>query len=75
MIQSGYYDGACDYFNAKYSLWQLDPSGRLKDRLSWNGFRSGHMMYLRKQDISVATDQIREFIRKSTPKPGEAAKY
>ena len=75
MIQSGYYDGACDYFNAKYSLWQLDPSGRLKDRLSWNGFRSGHMMYLRKQDISVATDQIREFIRNSTPKPGEPAKY
>ncbi|MGX5820916.1 S10 family peptidase [Chitinophaga lutea] len=29
LIQSGYYDGACDYFNAKYSMWQLDPSGRL----------------------------------------------
>jgi hypothetical protein len=27
MVQSGYYDGACDYFNAKYNLWQMDPSG------------------------------------------------
>ncbi|NBT16905.1 MAG: carboxypeptidase, partial [Chitinophagia bacterium] len=33
LIQSGYYDGACDYFNAKYSMWQMDPSGKLKDRL------------------------------------------
>jgi carboxypeptidase C (cathepsin A) len=75
LIQSGYFEGACDYFNAKYSLWQMDPSGRLKDRLSWKGYRSGHMMYLRKEDLSVASDQLREFIRNSTPKPGQAAKY
>jgi carboxypeptidase C (cathepsin A) len=75
MILSGYYDGACDYFNAKYSLWQLDPSGRLKDRLSWHGYRSGHMMYLRKEDLSAANDILRDFIKKSTPKPGEPAKY
>jgi hypothetical protein len=27
LVQSGYYDGACDYFNAKYNMWQMDPSG------------------------------------------------
>jgi carboxypeptidase C (cathepsin A) len=75
LIQSGYYDGACDYFNAKYSLWQLDPSGRLKDRLAWKGYRSGHMMYLRKEDLSAANDQLRDFIHKALPKPGEPAKY
>lgn len=75
MIQSGYYDGACDYFNAKYSMWQLDPGGRLKDRLSWKGYRSGHMMYLRKDDLSKGNEDIREFIRKSIPKPGQPAKY
>jgi len=75
LIQSGYYDGACDYFNAKYSLWQLDPSGRLKDRLKWEGYKSGHMMYLRKEDLSVATENLRKFIRESTPKPGQPAKY
>jgi carboxypeptidase C (cathepsin A) len=75
LIQSGYYDGACDYFNAKYSLWQLDPSGKLKDRLHWEGYRSGHMMYLRKPDLAEATDNLRKFIREALPKPGQPAKY
>ncbi len=75
MVQSGYYDGACDYFNAKYSLWQMDPGGRLKNRLSWKGYRSGHMMYLRKQDLETSNQDIREFIKASMPKAGEAARY
>jgi carboxypeptidase C (cathepsin A) len=75
MVQSGYYDGACDYFNAKYNMWQIDPSGRLKDRMSFQGYRSGHMMYLRKEDLATSNEHIREFIKKSTPKPGQAAKY
>lgn len=75
LIQSGYYDGACDYFNAKYSMWQLDPSGRLQDRLSWEGYRSGHMLYLRKEDLAVSSQHLRDFILKSIPKPGEPAKY
>ncbi len=75
MIQSGYFDGATDYFNAKYNMWQLDPSGKMKDRLSWKGYRSGHMMYLRKPDLAVSNEDLREFIKKTTPKPGQAAKY
>jgi carboxypeptidase C (cathepsin A) len=75
LIQSGYYDGACDYFNAKYSMWQMDPSGKLKDRFSWEGYRSGHMMYLRKQDMETSTQSLRNFIKKTTPKPDQPAKY
>ncbi|WP_346317905.1 carboxypeptidase [Chitinophaga sp. YIM B06452] len=75
LFQSGYYDGACDYFNAKYSMWQLDPSGKLKDRLSWEGYRSGHMMYLRKDDLATSNEHLREFILKSIPKAGQPAKY
>jgi carboxypeptidase C (cathepsin A) len=75
MIQSGYYDGACDYFNAKYSMWQMDPGGKLKDRLSWHGYRSGHMMYLRKDDLKTGNDDIRTFIKAALPKPGDAARY
>jgi len=26
LFQSGYYDGATTYFNAKYTMWQVDPS-------------------------------------------------
>ena len=75
LVQSGYYDGACDYFNAKYSMSQLDPGGRLKDRMTWKGFRSGHMMYLRKEDLATANDQLREFILNSIPKAGQPAMY
>jgi carboxypeptidase C (cathepsin A) len=75
LIQSGYFDGACDYFNAKYSMWQLDPGGRLKDRLQWEGYRSGHMLYLRKEDLSAANQHLRDFIQKAIPEPGKPAKY
>ncbi|MCF6279200.1 MAG: carboxypeptidase [Flavobacteriaceae bacterium] len=75
MVQSGYFDGATTYFAAKYTMWQIDPSGKMKDRLEFRGYRSGHMMYLRKQDLELSNEDIRKFIKKSLPKEGQAAKY
>ncbi len=72
--QSGYYDGATNYFAAKYTLSQIDPSGKMKDRLYFKGYRSGHMMYLRNEDLIKANDDLREFIVNSSSK-GKAAKY
>lgn len=74
MFQGGYYDGATTYFNTKYTMWQLDPSGKLKDRLSFHGYRSGHMMYLRREDLKAANAHLREFIENTTTK-GKSAKY
>lgn len=75
LIQSGYFDGATTYFDAKYTMWQLDPSGKMQDRLSFKGYRSGHMMYLRNEDLKKANDDLREFILKTLPKAGEPAMY
>ena len=75
LVQSGYYDGACDYFNAKYNLWQMNAGGKLKDRMDWIGYRSGHMMYLRKQDIETSNDDLRKFIQKTMPREGQPAKF
>jgi len=75
MIQSGYFDGATTYFNAKYTMWQLDPGGKMKDRLSFKGYRSGHMMYLRAEDLKSANDDIREMILNTMPGKGVPAKY
>lgn len=75
MVQSGYYDGATKYFDAKYTMWQIDPSGKMKDRFSFKGYRSGHMMYLRAEDLKNANDDIREFIENSLPAAGTPAKY
>lgn len=75
MIQAGYYDGATNYFDAKYTMWQLDQSGNLKDRLSFKGYRSGHMMYLRRDDLKQSNQDLREFIKMSTPGKGIPAEY
>lgn len=74
LVQSGYYDGATTYFNAKYTMWQVDPSGRMKDRFEFKGYRSGHMMYLRREDLKKANDDIRSFILR-TMTNGKSAKY
>jgi carboxypeptidase C (cathepsin A) len=74
LIQSGYYDGATTYFGAKYTMHQVDPSGKMKDRFTFKGYRSGHMMYLRQEDLKTANDDLREFINNSSSK-GKAAKY
>ena len=67
LIQSGYFDGATNYYDAKYNLWHLDPSGRMRDRLSFKGYESGHMMYLRRPDLEAANEDLREFIANSLP--------
>jgi len=74
LFQSGYYDGATTYFNAKYTMWQVDPSGKMKDRFYFKGYRSGHMMYLRNEDLIKANEDIRNFIEETSSK-GKAAKY
>ncbi len=75
MVQSGYYDGGTPYFDAKYTMWNMDPSGKLQDRMRFKGYRSGHMMYLRQEDISTSNEDIRQFIMDSIPQQGAPAKY
>lgn len=75
LVQSGFYDGATDYFRAKYTMWQMDPSGRFQDRMTWKGYRSGHMMYLRQEDLAKSTNDVREFVRATLPKDGQPAKH
>jgi carboxypeptidase C (cathepsin A) len=67
MVQSGYFDGATNYFDAKYTMWQLDPSGKMRSRLSFKGYESGHMMYLRRADLETSNQDVREFIQNALP--------
>ena len=45
----------------------------MKDRVSFKAYRSGHMMYLRNEDLKSSTDDIRQFIKDSASKG--SAKY
>ena len=74
LTQSGYFDGGTDYFNAKYNMWAMDPSGRFQDRLQFKGYRSGHMMYLRAEDLATSNDDIRAFIARTMPRPDQPAR-
>lgn len=75
MVQSGYYDGGTPYFDAKYTMWNLDEAGKLQDRMRFKGYKSGHMMYLRSEDIVTANEDIREFIEDAIPEEGTPAQY
>lgn len=75
MVQSGYFDGACTYFNAKYIMGQINANGKLDDRLDFKGYRSGHMMYLRSEDLKTANDDIRTFITKALQGIEKGAKF
>lgn len=75
LVQSGYYDGATTYYNAKYTLRHIDPSGKLSDRLNLKLYKSGHMMYLRNEDLETATNDLRSFIKNALEEAGKPAKY
>ena len=74
LIQSGYYDGATTFSAAKYTIQQVDPSGKLKDRFTFKGYESGHMMYLRREDLKKSNQDLRDFILK-TITTNKSAKY
>ena len=46
----------------------------MKDRFYFKGYKSGHMMYLRKEDLIQANNDLREFLNNSSTK-GKPAKY
>lgn len=66
LFQTGYYDGATTYFASKYTMWQIDPSGKMKERFDFKAYKSGHMMYLRNEDLKQANEDVRQFIISST---------
>ncbi len=75
LFQAGYYDMLVNYFRQMNGMWKLDPSGKMKDRLHFKVYESGHMMYVREEDLVTSTNDLREFIQQSIPQPGEAATY
>lgn len=74
LVQSGYYDGGTPYFDAKYTMWNMDPAGRFQDRMSFKGYRSGHMMYLRQEDLATSNEDIRQFVARTMPRAGQPAR-
>ena len=68
LVLAAYYDGATDYFSAQYVMSHLDPSGTVKDRVSFAYYESGHMMYVRKTDLAKAKRDIATFVQQALAK-------
>jgi hypothetical protein len=56
-------------------MWQINQNGKLGGRMEWHGYRSGHMMYLRSEDLRAANQVLRDFIKKSIPAKDAPIKY
>jgi carboxypeptidase C (cathepsin A) len=60
-VGQGYYDFATPFFAAEYAL---SRHGVPQDRLEYQYYGSGHMMYVRDDDRSKLSRDVRNFIRK-----------
>ena len=56
----GYYDFATPFFGAEYSLSRI---GIPQDRITYEYYHAGHMMYVRDEDRVKLSRDIRDFIR------------
>lgn len=63
LVLASYYDGGTDYFTAQHTMSHLDPSGAIRDRVSFAFYESGHMMYVRKSDLAKAKRDIAQFVQ------------
>jgi len=72
LVLASYYDGATDYFTAEYTMSHLDPSGAIRDRVSFAFYESGHMMYVRKPDLAKAKQDIARFVQDALSKGSPA---
>jgi carboxypeptidase C (cathepsin A) len=59
-VAQGYYDFATPFFAAEYAL---SRTGIPQDRIEYRYYGAGHMMYVRDEDRSKLSQDIRAFIR------------
>jgi carboxypeptidase C (cathepsin A) len=59
-VGQGYYDFATPFFGAEYSL---SRTGIPRDRIHYEYYGAGHMMYVRDEDRAKLSRDIRAFIR------------
>jgi carboxypeptidase C (cathepsin A) len=60
-VGQGYFDFATPFFGAEYSL---SRTGIPQDRIEYRYYGSGHMMYVRDDDRTALSRDVRDFIRR-----------
>ncbi|MFW2475920.1 MAG: S10 family serine carboxypeptidase-like protein [Sediminibacterium sp.] len=75
LFQAGYYDRAVNILTQKVNMWQLDPTGKMQNRIGFKTYAGGHMMYFRKSERIKACEDLRYFILSCLPKSGKTLDY
>jgi carboxypeptidase C (cathepsin A) len=63
LVMGGYFDGATDFYSARYTIGHLDPSGALNKRFHFAFYESGHMLYLKDSVRAAAKQDLVKFIQ------------
>lgn len=64
-VASGYYDFATPFFATDFTFSQMDIPKKIKDNVTTAYYESGHMMYIREEDLTQLSLDLRDFIKDS----------
>ena len=62
LVTSGYYDLATPYFAAHYTLDHMNLEPAVRDNIQMTYYESGHMLYLRLDDLVRLRQDVEDFI-------------
>lgn len=65
LVASGYYDLATPYFAADYTVAHLGLDPTLRGHIAQTYYRSGHMMYIRLEDLATLKADVADFYAKA----------
>ena len=68
-VQQGYYDIATPYFATSYYLKHLRIPEAARERIRYDLYPAGHMMYLHEESMKRYRDDLVAFIRGAIPAP------
>ncbi|MFO0861624.1 MAG: hypothetical protein U0570_13825 [Phycisphaerales bacterium] len=64
-IECGYFDLATPFFASEYTVDHMSLEPALRKNVSMNYYKSGHMMYVRKEDLAALKQNAAKFYSKA----------
>ena len=68
LVCAGYFDLATPYFGAEYNLDHIGLHPEMVNRVSWQFYRAGHMMYIDKDSAGKLKHDVGEFLHGALPR-------
>jgi carboxypeptidase C (cathepsin A) len=66
MVNGGYFDVSTPYFEGVMELRHLPIPGSLRPNIEYHYYQSGHMVYVRPENLRELHDNVAGFIRRTS---------